>query len=399
MAVETGMRRIDTIATSQRAIDLHKEILLLEPEAAPITVVLKQINQGGRRRAAIDTKIRWHNDELEDRLDAANGAQTSTSTSIVVDTGALFAADDLVYIPRTTEVVLVTAVTTNTLTVVRGVGASTAAAINDNDVLYVIGTADEEGDTSPAARAEDPVEVVNFTQIFKHTVHQSGSLLSSSNLSSPHDWDHWRRKTGIEHLKDIELAFILGSPAENESPGSGKGNRRTTGGLLHFLDQNVQDEAGTALTEAEFETWLRKLFRFGSQNRTLFASRLVVSVLNEFAQSKLQTTVGAETFGVKVFTWISPHGELKIVSHPLLEGGAGDTGQGLDTYAIGVDFQRSEIAYRFLNGEGPGGSRDTHLIPNVQTPDEDARKDLWLTECGLQVGLPKLHGVLKGVTG
>jgi hypothetical protein len=395
MAVQTGQRRGDNIASSQREIDLSKEILLLEPDAAPITVVLKQIYNGGRSRPAVDPLFSWHEDALEGRFDAVNDATppVAADTAVTVDTGTLFAAEDLVYVPRTGEVFLVESISTNDLTIVRGVGATTAADFADDDELYIIGTADNEGDTSVEARSENPTKVDNYTQIFKHSVKMSGSLLSSSNMSSPHDWNHQRRKTAIEHLKDIELAFILGSPSSDETfaTGDSAGERRTTGGLLHFCDQNVTDASG-ALTEVEFETWLRGLFRYGSQTRTLFASPLLVSVLNGFSQTKLQTVVGAETYGVKVMNWISPHGEVKIVKHNLLEGTT------LSGYGIAVDYSRSEIAYRYLKGDGPGGSRDTFLRPNVQANDLDGRQDEWISECGLQVGLPKLHGVLKGVT-
>lgn len=391
----TGQRQIDLIAQSQREIDLSKEILLLEPEAAPITVVLKQIYSGGRSRPAVDPKFSWFNDTLEGRFDAINnGAGYALgATSVVVDNAALFSVEDLVYVPRTGEVLLVTAVSTGTqtLTIVRGVGATSGIALVDNDELYIIGTADTEGDTSVEARSDNPTLATNYTQIFKHSVKMSGSLLSASNMSSPHDWNHQRRKTGIEHLKDIELAFLFGSPAEDESSTAGQGPRRTSGGVLHFATQN-NTNVGGALTEAVFETWLRSLFRYGSQNRTVFASALLLSVLNGFASTKLQTFVGAETYGVKVMNWVSPHGELKLVKHNLLEGTT------LSGYGIALDWARSEIAYRYLKGDGPGGSRDTFLRPNVQAPDLDGRQDEWITECGLQVGLPKVHGVLKGVT-
>lgn len=396
MADVVGQRRTDNIASSQRAIDLSKEILLLEPDAAPITVVLKSIYNGGRSRPTTDVKFSWHNDELEGRFDAINngGGYNNAATTLAVDNADLFAEEDLVYVPRTGEMLLVTSVDegADTIDVVRGVGATSAAALNDDEELYIVGTADNEGDTSVPARANNPTKVDNYTQIFKHSVEMSGSQLSASNMSSPHDWNHQRRKQGIEHLKDIELAFILGTPAENQSPGSGKGPRRTTGGLLHFCTENAQSSVGE-LTEVEFEEFLRRVFRYGSQSRTLFASALLVSALNQFAQHRLETVVGTETYGVKVMNWISPHGEVKIVKHNLLEGAT------LGGLGIAVDFARSEIAYRYLKGDAPGESRDTRLIPNVQPPDLDGRKDQWITECGLQVGLPKCHGVISGVTG
>ena len=47
MADVTGERMTSNVAQSQRTIDLFPEIMLLEPEAAPITVVLRSIYNGG----------------------------------------------------------------------------------------------------------------------------------------------------------------------------------------------------------------------------------------------------------------------------------------------------------------------------------------------------------------
>jgi hypothetical protein len=388
MAVVTGQRRTDNIASVQRYIDVSREIMLLEPDAAPLTVILSQLNKSNAK----DSLFSWTNDELESRFDAVNNGAgySSGATSVVVDTGELFAAEDVVKVPRTGEVISVTSIAANTLTVERGVGGTTAAALVDNDPLYIIGTAAEEGDTSQEARSQNPVKVDNYTQIFKHSIKASGTALSSSNQTSPHDWVHQHRKSMIEHLKDIELALILGAPGTRT--GADGGPRRTTGGVLNFATSNNQDAGGT-LTEAEFEQFMRTLFRYGAKTKTLFASRLVASVLNQYSAGKLNTFVGAETYGVTVSKFMSIHGTLNLIVHDLLEGAV------YGGYAIALDLRSGGKEYKYLNGDGPGGSRDTHVDQNVQVPDRDGQQDQILTECGLKHGLPKTDGVLTGVTG
>ena len=59
--------------------------------------------------------------------------------------------------------------------------------------------------------------------------------------------------------------------------------------------------------------------------------------------------------------------------------------------AIMVDL--NYIAYRPLMGNGV--SRDTQIITNVQNRNVDGRKDMVLTEAGLEVSLPETHAVLK----
>ena len=55
------------------------------------------------------------------------------------------------------------------------------------------------------------------------------------------------------------------------------------------------------------------------------------------------------------------------------------------------------VSYRPLVGNGL--NRDTHIVTNVQSDDEDLRKDMILTEAGLEVSLPETHALfnLEGV--
>jgi hypothetical protein len=388
MAGVIGSRDTSNVLAAQRVIDMHKSILLLEPDAAPLTVVTKQIYNGARRKAAMDPKFSWLEDELEVRFATVSGAQTSVDTTIETVDGSVVPAESLVKVPRTGEILFVSSVSGNNLTVTRGFAGSTAAALNDQDPLYVLGVADEEGSTSQPARSNNPAQVDGYTQIFKKSVEASESWRSSSNITTVHDWAHQQKKEGIEHLVDIELAFLFGKPS---TVAGTDGPRRTTGGILHYATAN-NTAIGGALTETAWETFMRSLFRYGSKKKVVFAAPLVISALNGFSSSKLQTVVGADTYGVKVMNLVSAHGEVTLIKHNLLQGAV------YGGYAVAVDFG-AEIAYRFLNGAGPGESRDTKLKTNRQTPDRDGRKDEWISECGLQFPSPDKHGVLTGITG
>lgn len=385
MATVTGQRTTGNIAANQRIIDLNEKVLRLEPDAAPLTVISKQLS----KKVTNNVTFRWAEKERATRFDAVNNGAgyNSSDTSIVVDTGTLFAAGTLVKNPRTGEVFRVSSVSTNTLTVVRGVGSS-AAAMVDNDPLFILTREVEEGGTSITPIANDPTFTDNYTQIFKRSVEISGSAGSEVEWTSPHDWQLQHEDEAVEHLVEIEQAVLFGKPGTATSSNSKP--IRFTGGALHFATQN-NTNAGGALTEAGFETFLRGAFRYGSQKKTLFASPLIVSQLNNFSQSKLTTDVADNTYGVSISRWISPHGTLNIVKHNLLEGAT------WGGYGILLDLGRGNVKYRYLGG-GPLGDRDTKLRRNIQAPDRDGKLDEWLTECGLQFGESKTHGVLTGVT-
>jgi hypothetical protein len=382
MASYTGSRGTATILADQREIDMSDRITELEPDAAPLTVFSKRLN----KRRTVNPKFEWLENDLEPRFDRINNGAgyASGATSIVVDNGGYFNAQDIVYVSRTGEAVRVTAVATNTLTVVRGVG-STAAALVDNDELIIIGSAAREGDTSKTPVSHNPTKVTGYTQIFRTPFELTETLRHSANAVKPHDWTLSANHAGVEHMKDIEYAFLFGHPSET-IPG-GEHPRRTTGGFYHYATLN-ETLAGGSLTETEFFAGLRDVFRYGSKVKLGIASRLAVDVLNSFPRGKLETVQSEKTYGVRVMRYISPHGDLNIVTHNLLEGDE------FGGHIAIVDLDN--VAYRYLAGEN--GSRDTRLLTNRQAPDADTRKDEYLSEVGLQLAVPKTHGSITGIT-
>src|SRR5687768_1399838 len=112
---------------------------------------------GDPARPARSTVHEWLEDALlpnTDRINDAVYTNPLTDTSFVVDNGARFRVGDQIRLEAATEVMLVTAVNTgtNTLTVVRGYGGSTAQALADDAVITILGNAALEGDDAGAAR-------------------------------------------------------------------------------------------------------------------------------------------------------------------------------------------------------------------------------------------------------
>lgn len=381
MAGITGARGTGNVLAANRKLDMASRVALLEPESNPLTLLLNRLSKA----KTVNPEYKHLEDESEPRFDLVNNATgyAAGATSIVVDNGAYFAQHYIVQVTRTGENMRVTGVSGNTLTVVRGVG-STAAAINDNDELLIIAVAQPEGDTSRPARTSNPSAVTNYTQIFRQPVEATETLRHSDSNTQPNDWAYQSKKNAIEHAKDIEYALWFGRPSENTS---GSQPLRTTGGVWHWLTQNLTD-AGGAFTEAEFRAALRPIYRYSSQKRIGFASPLVVDIINGFANGKLQMNQSDNTYGLAIFNYVTPHGSLRLVSHPLFEG----TKYGSAMAVLDMD----KVRYRYLANEN--GSRDTKLLRDRQAPDADTKKDEWLSEVGLEMGSAKAHGAVTNAT-
>ena len=89
-------------------------------------------------------------------------------------------------------------------------------------------------------------------------------------------------------------------------------------------------------------------------------------------------------FGHMVTKVDTIHGDITLVKEPLFRGFAAGFMQMVDL---------DHVSYRPLVGNGM--NRDTSITTNVQQADEDLRKDMILTEAGLEVTLPETHALIN----
>jgi hypothetical protein len=377
-----GQRGTGNVLQANRRPDIASAVAELEPESAPLTVLVNRLNS----TPTVNPEYKHFEDDLEPRFDAIDngGGYTSADTALAVDNGAYYHEHGLVLVTRTKEMLRVTSVVGDTINVVRGVG-STAAALLDDDELLLVGTAMQEGDTSRPARSSNPTPITNYCQIHRTPYAATNTNRASATWTQPTDWTRTAKKAGIEHAKDQEYVAWHGKPSETLA---GEHPRRTTGGFFHHVTTNVTD-AGGAFTEAEFFAALRPNFRYGKKRKAGFGSMLAVDVLNGYARGKLEIQQGEAQYGLAVMEYITPHGTLRLVTSYLFEG---------DVYGgVLAIADVDNIGKRYL--ASPDESRDTHVVENIQENDRDGRKDEILTECGMQVMQEKTHGYVYGITG
>lgn len=379
----TGQRSTGNVQEGILEIDMREKILELEPDASPLLILSKQANP----EAAINPKFQWFEDRLNARFDTITTEVNASATAMVMTTAALWAADDLVYNIRTTELIRITKMETATATIVRAVG-STGAAIKTTDELLRVGSAAEEGALDKPARSRNPTELSNYTQIFREPIEATGTVLATRNRTKPRDWDRAANHAGIETAKDIEYAAMLGRPSLNTS---GTNPRRTTGGFNYFATQNVTDVGGE-MTEVEFWNAMTPAFRYGSSKKALICSTSFLSIITGYPRGKTTITTNPDpsmTYGIHITQLITPLGKtLNVIAHYLMEGVE------LSKQAWIVDL--ANVGYKYLNGDE--GNRDTHIRNEIQAPGQDGKKDEYLTECGFEFSQALTHGKIVNAT-
>lgn len=375
-----AVRSTGNIVSGRRVVDIANKIDVLEPDSAPLTQLTKKM----KKSETTNPEFKWMDEESLSKADAINYSTgyTAGDTSIVVDNGSRFRIGDVVKHIATGEQMLVTNVVTNTLTVRRGWGTTSAqAAFTDNDVLLIAGNANPEGATKRTIKVQDQTIRVNYAQIYR-TPFGITRTADKSKMYGGGDLKHQRMTQLIEHQKEQERSFWWGEPKEDTSNDTHP--RRATGGVDYWMVTNGKDASG-ALTQLEFEEFLRVGFRYGGSKKWGFFAPLITGAISYWAEAKLQVAPSEKTFGIAVRQWLTPFGMVNIVNNNLFTE--------VSVYAgYGYLIDPTQPEYRYLTGS------DTRLKTHIEDPSADGEEDEYLTEAGLQFNQEKKGSVLYGVT-
>lgn len=192
------------------------------------------MNRVGIRRVSSEDALLPNTDQINQTVFNPNA---TTATSITVDHGDYFRVGDLLRPGSSTEVMLVTAVAANVLTVVRSYGGSTAVALANDMVLHTLGNAALEGADAPAVRFTNRARRRNYTQIFTAAVEVSGTLQATPGLGIADELDFQKQERLRELLRDLENCVINGvAPIAN--PEGSSSVRRSMNGLVSLISTN-----------------------------------------------------------------------------------------------------------------------------------------------------------------
>jgi hypothetical protein len=386
MTAISGLRGTGQFTSDFRPTNYRELFTLLEPNGtAPLQALLSMAGS----EATDDPKYNHFRDELPDRKLTIDGAVASTSTaSITVDAGddeAFVVPGTILINVDTGEVMRATSASSSqVIAVARNIGG-TSHQIADGANIIIGGHADSEGGTSPTAVSFDPTTDFNYTQIFKTAVQVSGTLQNTYLRTGDKEQEQLTKALKM-HMADIERSMFFGK--RHEENGSTAQPTRYTGGLTNSIT-NVTDGASygasaNTITEKEFDRLLiEDIFAYGSTEKVAFCGARVISNLMEVGKNRWQPTQIDNAYGVSLSRYTTYAGDLLVYMHPMFR-----QVPNMDKEMIILDM--NEIKYRYMQG------RDTQLIRDIQTPDFDGVKHMYMSECGLEMTQAKVHHRIKG---
>jgi hypothetical protein len=427
---------IDNTIPSRRLYDFSDRVADLAPEESPFFVYLSKVG----KVPTSDSQFRFLEDRtkvsITDRSFLIKTAQVlaapGSSTVLTVDTSGGASVDWLIkgmvvqfskatntatsdtdsLVQATGRIESVSHNASDTTLTVKAIqasaGDSSTTALDDNATAVVIGTSYEQGSGAPDVWSQELDNDYGYTQIFKTACEMSNTARATVYRGYADEWARlWNLKLR-EHKVDIERALLFGMK-------SSQGGIQYTDGIVgHIIKNGTVTDDGTIGSYSETNPYLASYSttemtydgllsafevmydpaRGGSSNKLCLASLPVISHFNKiggFADNSMGSNLSQYnfeaskgSFGHKIMKIETVHGDCSIVKEPLFRANASG-------HMCFVDLDH--VSYRPLVGNGV--NRDTSITTNVQQADEDLRKDMILTEAGLEVSLPETHALIN----
>ena len=428
---------IDSTIPSRRLYDFSDRVADLAPEESPFFVYLSKVG----KVPTSDSQFRFLEDRtkisITDRSFLLKGGVTmvaeGSDDTLIFDTAGGDGVDWLIpgmvvaigdidgnSVPTTANVRINSVdnsssatQTSVTCTVISHTGTTSTLAVADDSKCTVIGTSFEQGSGAPDVWSQQLDNDYGYTQIFKTACEMSNTARATVYRGYEDEWARlWNLKLR-EHKVDIERAMLFGQRGSaggiqytdgivGSTIAEGYANIVNDGTVLSYNEGKPYYKSNTAAewTYDDMLSDFEVIFdpaRGGSSSKLALASLPVISHFNKvgdggFIDGSLLNSSGAAynhnaskgAFGHMVTKVNTIHGDITLVKEPLFRGFSAGFMQLVDL---------DHVSYRPLVGNGV--NRDTSITTNVQQADEDLRKDMILTEAGLEVSLPETHALIN----
>lgn len=315
---------------------------------------------------------------------------TDSATGIVLTTGhgVRFKVFDVILVQRTQELMHITAISTDTLTVTRGFGSSTAAAIATLDFFKIVGSAFAEGSAKSQTRTREPNMVTGYTQIFRDGLDYTGNRM----VQETYGGEGWKKDKSLAyeiHRRSIENGMLFGT-------GQSSSTYQLTAGIKKLITTNSQNFAGTAMSEVDWNNIMLVAFRKNRSSDLLCLNgENLMSTLNSYALDNIRFDPDDTMGGIDITSYRNQFGTLKLHLHGEMTGdaqgsaGPGPTGYGPEAAAFILNMK----CLGLVKVEG----RYMQEMKDIETPGDDKKEDGILTECGLYMEAEPRHYEIDGI--
>lgn len=316
MAVKGVFASDQNIAGTPKG-DFASAILQVHPTGSAPLLALSSGMNSTDVKSVVTT---WFEENhLAGYITVTNSAGTGTALHFSAADISEVVAGQLILSQGSGEYIFVSSVSGLIATVIRGFGGTTNTSITAADKVQIITTAHEEGSSKPTSIANVGYPRFNYMQIMRDSWDATGT----AKAVAYHTGDVVAKNkadAGVFHAEKIEKAFLWGKKTIgtlNNKP------FRTMDGVVNQITTNTSSQTTNTQWE-DIDLFLQTIFERnikGQPNeRIAFCGNTVIGVLNKIAQldGVLNMDVGQTEFGMKVTKWLTPYGDISLMTHPLM---------------------------------------------------------------------------------
>ncbi|MGL5935882.1 MAG: SU10 major capsid protein [Cetobacterium sp.] len=374
----------------ERQHDFAATILRINPTG---DTPLLGLTAGMPKENTSDVGFTWFEDiHQSGRTACVSGG---TTTTVVVADASFYTPNTILLVEETGEHLFVTAIAGNSMTVIRGLGGTTVTAITGAHNVQKIGNAFEEASTRPTSVTQQGAPRTNYVQIFRNGWAISGTAKAVKYLTG-NKLAHNKEMCATYHAEDIERSFIYGRKTMTTLNGK---QFRMTDGILTQIEQyggdvrTANNGGAGQINRTTFEDWIRSLFSYnikGQPNERLaFCGNIALQVINRltWVNGTYQFQAEETKLGIKVTSFVTPFGTLKLMTHALMNENPTWT---KEVYAI----HPGAIKKRVLRDTFPENyDRMGNGVAGI-----DADEGAITSEMGIQVGGARTMGIFRNLT-
>lgn len=292
-------------------------IEMIDWTEAPLVKLLGINNASKFGIENMGTKYEWQEDTMAPLADQLAEALDDSETGVDVDNGAYFKKGNVIRVDD--ELMLVSSVSSNTLTVVRGFG-STAASHSDDAPVTVATTAAIEGADFATGYTTTTTLPYNYTQILSQAVQVTGS-------------EQVNPKYGVNDTMAREIAKLIGGSDGMGSRGTAgtlvqhmermfwHGRRyigtsavsRMSGGFNYFVTTNVANKSSAVLTRKDIEDKIRSIFEAGGNPTHIIVDAHAKQKITGFYEKYITTGRDEKRGGAIITNILTDFGEVEVV--------------------------------------------------------------------------------------
>lgn len=314
LAAASGLSSFDQSAGE--FLDLSNE--LAEIIRRDNTAFISRVGISGE---ATETLHSWMEDQLNPNTFTAGEAMDSSETTFTVASGhgvrlKIGSLIRNVSEAGKTEVMQVTAISSDDLTVVRGYGSTTGEAHSDATTWQIIANPAQESQDPPADESRTRTKVSNYTQIFQKGIKVSHTMRSVLQAGVADEFTFQIARRLMEIMRELDSSVVAGISSASQGSDT---VYRSMGGLVEFTSQVGGNVTTTseALTPAVINAMVKQIWDDGGAPNFILVGGKQKRVISSFDQSYRRKDYDSNTAGYVVDRFLSDLGfYLDVIVDP-----------------------------------------------------------------------------------